>query len=239
MERPELWIVAGPNGAGKTTLTRTEPISRLLPHVRFLNPDEFTLQKLHEHGFASFVHAPPEILLTLFVESANEVATTLDAALRNGEAVGVETVLSSDKYRPLVEFVREQNGFFGLIYVSLSSSELACARVLARVGQGGHDVPLNKIHDRWQRSLDRLPWYAERASEFWVFDNTDSNPDVPPQLVAHGKRGAIHELDERIFPELLQAMMELPRKSGFLRSPMDWAEDRHRYLLEPPRNSKN
>ena len=213
MERPELWIVAGPNGAGKTTLTRTEPITRLLPHVHFFNPDEVTLQKLYEHGFASFVDAPSEMLITLFVESANEVATTLETALRNGEAVGVETVLSTDKYRPLVEFVREQNGFFGLIYVALSSPELACERVLARVGQGGHDVPLNKIHDRWQRSLDRLPWYAARASEFWVFDNTDSNPDVPPQLVAHGKRGAIHLLEDRVFPELHQALSALTRNS--------------------------
>ncbi len=213
MERPELWIVAGPNGAGKTTLTKSEPISVLLPHVRFLNPDEFTLKKLQQHGFSSFAQTPPAMLFTLFAVAANEVLTTLNAALRNGDPVGVETVLSTDKYRPLVEFVCEQKGYFGLIYVALSSPELACERVLARVSHGGHDVPPDKIRERWQRSLDRLPWYAARASEFWVFDNTDSNPDIPPLLVAHGERGAIHELDKQAFPELHQTLLELPHHS--------------------------
>ena len=46
MSPPEFWIVAGPNGAGKTTCVQKEPISRLLPDVQFLNPDDLTLAKL-------------------------------------------------------------------------------------------------------------------------------------------------------------------------------------------------
>jgi len=33
-------------------------------------------------------------------------------------------VLSSDKYRPLVNAVRDQGGFVGLIYVALATPEL-------------------------------------------------------------------------------------------------------------------
>ena len=49
---PEFWIVAGPNGAGKTTLVSKGPISQLLSHVVYWNPDDLARQILIERGFA-------------------------------------------------------------------------------------------------------------------------------------------------------------------------------------------
>src|SRR4051794_1952473 len=112
----ELWIVAGPNGAGKTTTVQKEPITRWLPGVPFLNPDDRTLQKLRAAGYAGFADAPATVQTRLFIESADEVSAELEAALAAGRAVGVETVLSSEKYQPTVEAVLSRAGVFGLIY---------------------------------------------------------------------------------------------------------------------------
>lgn len=212
MPSPTLWIVAGPNGAGKTTSTQREPISALLAGVRFLNPDDLSREKLLRQGFSGFADAPDEIRLRAFLESADEVFDELTLAVAAGESVGVETVLSTDKYRTVIESVRKAGGFVGLIYVALESPDLACQRVAARVRRGGHDVPADKIEARWERSLDNLASFASQASAFWVFDNSDSDHTQPAHLVARGKFGRLEFLAEEVFPRLRSVLLTM--KSG-------------------------
>jgi predicted ABC-type ATPase len=209
--RPEFWIIAGPNGAGKTTLVQARPIRDLLPQVRFLNPDDHARALLMQRGHRGFGDAPAPALQQAFLDAANAVEHALQTALRRGEAVGVETVLSSGKYRSLVELVREQGGFVGLIYVALASPELACARVTRRVQAGGHDVPAEKVRARWQRSLTNLPWFAAHASAFWVFDNSDESPEVPPRLMAAGQSGTLAFLESSAGDALRTSLSSLPR----------------------------
>ncbi len=211
MAQPELWIVSGPNGAGKSTLVQAHPIRDLLPQVRFLNPDDLARQLLRHRGQSGFAEASPEELQRAFLDAANAVQTELQTALQRGEAVGVETVLSSDKYKSLVEFTRGQGGFVGLIYVALASPELACARVARRVRAGGHGVPADKVASRWHRSVANLAWFASHASAFWVFDNSDESPDTPPRLVASGQMGVLDFLEAATITALGTSLGSLPR----------------------------
>jgi predicted ABC-type ATPase len=206
MLSPTLWIVAGPNGAGKTTCTQRHPITTLLPGVRFLNPDDLSREKLLRQGYSGFADAPDDVRRSAFLESADEVFDELSRSISAGEAVGVETVLSTDKYRTVVEAVRQAGGFVGLIYVALESAALACQRVAARVRRGGHDVPVDKVEARWERSLDNLAWFARQATAFWIFDNSDSNLSLPMLLAARGRFGAVEFLAEDIFPRLRSAV---------------------------------
>jgi predicted ABC-type ATPase len=185
----ELWIVAGPNGAGKTTLVQRGALSKHIAHVTFLNPDDIALAMLRKRGFETFADAEQSVLERVFLEAADAVMETVESKVETGAAVGVETVLSSDKYRIVVDRVLKQDGFFGLIYVWLDSPETACARVRTRVRRGGHDVPTEKIAARWKRSIENLIWFLPRATRFWIFDNTNSDPDVAPVLLAEGGRG--------------------------------------------------
>lgn len=209
MTVPELWIIAGPNGAGKTTCAKTAPISDLLPKVAFFNPDERTLLKLRSAGYQGFLDAPVDVQTRLFFESAEEVFAELNQALALNKKVGVETVLSTDKYRSLVEAVQQVGGVFSLLYVALSSPSIAKERVAARVKRGGHGIPDDKIEQRWLRSLQNLPWFAERATEFRVIDNSDSNPEHCPILIASGKQGIVEYLDENAFPEIKSALASI------------------------------
>jgi predicted ABC-type ATPase len=210
---PEFWIVAGPNGAGKTTCVQAEPISSILPAVTFLNPDDLTLSKLRAIGYAGFVDAPIEVQTRLFIESAKEVFDRLTIDIAACRPVGVETVLSTEKYSDPSLSVRIAGGFVGLIYIALSSPALAMERVAARVRRGGHGIPDAKIEQRWQRSLYYLAPFAKSATAFWVFDNSDSNPTTAPALIASGKLGCLEYLDdEQTFPEMKSALSMLPRK---------------------------
>jgi predicted ABC-type ATPase len=219
MAAPELWIVAGPNGAGKTTSVQRKPIAGLLPPVRFLNPDDRTLVKLRAAGYRGFADAPLDVQTRLFIESADEVTADLEAAVARGEAVGVETVLSSEKYLPLVEAVVARGGAAGLLYVALSSPEIARERVAARVRRGGHGVPDDKVRQRWQRSLDYLPRFATKAAAFWVVDNSGSDPTVDLPLLASGRHGRLEHLAADAFPEMTAALAAVPRMVAPLPDP--------------------
>lgn len=186
-------------------------LSGLLDDVRFVNPDSHTLDLLTAQGYSGFGATPPDVLAVLFRQSADAVYKDLSAALQAGEAVGVETVLSTPKYRPLVSQVTEAGGFVGLVFVFLASPELAVQRVATRVARGGHDVPADKIAQRWHRSLVELAWFAKHATAFFVFDNSNSDTAVAPPLVAHGMLGRLTSLRDDAPKEIRIAVESLSR----------------------------
>lgn len=209
MSAPELWIIAGPNGAGKTTCAKKKPISDLLPDVVFFNPDERTLSKLLSAGYEGFQDAPIDAQTRFFFASADEVFNELKSALAQQKKVGVETVLSTEKYHQLVEMALNAGGLFCFIYVALASPSIAKERVTARVLRGGHGIPDDKIEQRWNRSLANLAWFAQRATGFWVIDNSNSDPQVAPMLIASGKNGKIDYLSDSAFAEMKNALASL------------------------------
>jgi len=174
-------------------------------------PDDLTKSKLQALGYSGFADAPPDVQSRLFLESADEVQRQLEKAIENGESIGVETVLSSDKYRALVERTIVLNGRFRLIYISLNSPAIAVERVAARVGCGGHAVPKEKIKTRFSRSYTNLTWFAHRAHSFWVLDNSDSRIYHEPRMLAFGSHGVLESLDETAPVHLRAALAPLRR----------------------------
>jgi predicted ABC-type ATPase len=111
--------------------------------------------------------APPQVL-----EAARLVDTTAQCLTLLREPFVLETVLSSDKYRSLVPAARRAGLIFRLVYVTTMHPDINVARVRQRVLAGGHDVPVDKIRERWQRSMDNLGWFAARADRLVVVDNS-------------------------------------------------------------------
>ena len=68
-------------------------------------------------------------------------------------------------------------------FVGLSSPELHIARVRVRVARGGHDIPEEKIRERYDRSRINLIELMPRLTELRLFDNSfdaDPMPDALP-----------------------------------------------------------
>ena len=209
IQSAELWIVAGPNGAGKTTLVSRGPLAMLLENALMLNADDLTLEKLRKLGYHGFEDVPASVLEATFISAAIEVEVELPQQLQLGHKVCVETVLSTDKYKPVVEFVRAGDGFVGLIYVGIRSPEILISRIASRVLRGGHDVPKDRIAARWKRSIELLPWFVAHADSIWIYDNTDANESVPPILIAEGTHGKVTFHDRNASPEITDGLSHI------------------------------
>ena len=86
-------------------------------------------------------------------------------------------------------------------FAGLSSPELHMARVRARVARGGHDIPEEKIRERYDRSRINLIELMPRLTELRVLDNSrDADPHAgrapEPVLILHLAYGQILKMVE-------------------------------------------
>jgi predicted ABC-type ATPase len=130
----------------------------------------------------------------------------LEASIAAHQTIGVETVLSTDKYRALVLAAKAQGFEVRLIYILLNSPELSVERVKLRVGKGGHHVPTTKIRQRRERSLQQLPWFLKNADLAWIFDNSGAKPAQIARKV-----GNTIIVDPAALPEIREAIRLIKR----------------------------
>jgi predicted ABC-type ATPase len=159
--------VAGPNGSGKSSIYTDTDIEDFGGSVWIINPDLLTARIQKIEG--------------LKPRAANIAAVTriyswLEASIAAHQTIGVETVLSTEKYRALVLAAKAHGFEVRLIYILLNSPGLSVERVKLRVGKGGHHVPTTKIRQRRERSLQQLPWFLKNSDLAWIFDNSGAKP---------------------------------------------------------------
>lgn len=166
-DRPTLWIVAGPNGSGKSSLYNRTDIEGWGGSVWIINPDLLT-QHIVDRERTAIGEAN--------VIALQRIQRWLDASIDTYQTIGVETVLSSSKYRHLVQWARLRGFQVNMIYVVLRDAALQLERIKIRVSEGGHDVPLDKVLSRRLRSFDQLSWFLKNVDRCYVFDNSTGEP---------------------------------------------------------------
>lgn len=137
--------------------------------VWIINPDELARQVAEREQ----LEPTPANL-----EAVRRIEGWLFASLDTYQTIGVETVLSTEKYRRLVEHARLRGFSVHLIYVFLESAELNVERVATRVRKGGHAVPEDKILSRRLRSFDQFGWFFDSADVADVYDNSGATPQM-------------------------------------------------------------
>ncbi len=192
-DRPTLWIIGGANGSGKSTAYGQATIDAPTGAIWFINPDALAKTIAEHEGIA----LTPDANL----EAVRRIETWLYASVDAHQTVGVETVMSTDKYRALVDRAHQQGFRVRLIYVFLESAELNIARVRDRVAGGGHDVPEASIRSRRERSFQQLGWFFQHADEVDIFDNSGAEP----RLVVRKSETEI-TVYGWLIPELLSAL---------------------------------
>lgn len=173
---PELYIIAGPNGAGKTTSAYA-----LLPDVlhvmEFVNADEIA------RGLSPF---RPE---NVAVEAGRIMLQRIDALIGKQADFALETTLSTRSYVSLIKRANQVGYVVTLLFIYLSSAEMAVERVAKRVSKGGHHIPEDVVHRRYSRAIHNLiNLYIPICDAYIVIDNSDDEPvEVVRGSAGHGR----------------------------------------------------
>jgi predicted ABC-type ATPase len=162
-----LWLIGGPNGSGKSTFATMESLRGLsaTPEQKgsefaIINPDRLA------QDYRATGHPDAERAAALRADAL------MDEYIDEGKSFARETVLSTDRLRPLLKRARSNGYRIGVLFIFTQSPELNIARVAARVLMGGHNVPEEKIRARWTRAMRILPVYAKEADVFAAWDNS-------------------------------------------------------------------
>lgn len=192
VEPPFFLIVAGPNGSGKSSAYQDANVSTPGGSVWIINPDLLTVRIRDVEDLEQN---------TANLQAVTRIEAWLYASIKAHQTVGVETVLSTGKYRRLVEMARAHGFGIRLIYVLLDNPQRNVERVAARVRKGGHHVPPEKIIGRHARSLAQLPWFLDQADHASIYDNSAATP----RLIGE-KTGGVITLDPAALPEIVRAV---------------------------------
>ncbi len=164
-------IVAGPNGAGKTTFAR----EYLLKEA---NCPDFVNVDLIAAGLSPF---DPN---RAAIRAGRIMLSEIERRVRKSESFAFETTLSAHIYARMIPRWRSADYRVRLIFLSLPNTEIAIARVAARVAQGGHDVASDVVRRRFDSGLRNFQEvYMELVDEWWWYDNSDNTP----QLISTGR----------------------------------------------------
>lgn len=176
--RPSLILLAGPNGAGKSTLyeTRVAPVFA----GPFINADIIQRDELGDASPAAAYRA---------AEMAEARRSELISA---GRSFVTETVFSHPSKLDIIQQARLAGYLIIVMHVGVDSADLSVARVRERVGEGGHDVPEDKIRARFDRSAPLIRQAVLLADRGMVFDNSRLNE--PPRRLLLFTLGRLAEV---------------------------------------------
>ena len=159
--RPSLVLLAGPNGAGKSTLYQT----RVAPSFAgpFINADLIQRDELKDSSMEASYRAA-------------EIAAERRASLIEARKSFItETVFSHPSKLDVITNAKASGYIVIVMHVGVDDPNLSVARVRARTDEGGHDVPEEKIRDRYQRGRPLIRQAVLQADRGMVFDNSKLN----------------------------------------------------------------
>jgi predicted ABC-type ATPase len=184
-KHPTIAVLAGVNGAGKSSvaggfLQKQGDI--------FFNPDTIAQQIRDLH---------PDISLTLANAHAWQIGKSLlEQAIAGGQDYRFETTLGGRTIAQLLEKAARSGHRLQVWFCGLASADLHIRRVAARVAHGGHDIPVEKIHERWTRSRENLIRLLPLIDHLRVYNNSSEADPVAgqqpqPILLLEMQRGKI------------------------------------------------
>lgn len=181
----------------------------------YFNPDEAARRILAAN--------PSTIQEEANIAAWNEGRRLLERAIDERRDFAFETTLGGQTIANLLHKAAASGIEVRVWYVGLRSLELHIARVRARVRKGGHDIPEERIRERYIRSRWNLIQLLPKLAELMVYDNSaEGDPQrgasPKPELILHVESGKVVEMcDARRAPDwaksiLMAALHSTPEK---------------------------
>jgi predicted ABC-type ATPase len=166
---PRCIIIAGPNGSGKTTFAR-EYLLKDANVINFINSD------LIAGGLSPL---RPELVA---LAAGRVFLQEIDRLARAKKDFAFESTLSGLAYSGRLKRWKAAGYRIEIIYLRISSAQLALRRIAARVKQGGHNVSSRDVRRRFTRSWNNFQRYYRVLADAWsVYDNSGKTPRLLEQ----------------------------------------------------------
>lgn len=96
----------------------------------------------------------------------------LERAIAEGRDYLFETTLGGNTIVAILEQAAQGGHHVHVWFCGLESAQLHIHRVRKRAERGGHDIPVEKIHQRWRRSRENLIRLLPHIHHLRVYDNS-------------------------------------------------------------------
>lgn len=187
MKASILTVYGGPNGSGKSTITEQHK-----PTGPYVNAD-----MIQKH------------LGCTALEAAVNAENTRELLLAQGESFTMESVLSTDRNYDLMRRAHNQDYFVHCIYVLTKNPKINMERVAARARWGGHDVPSEKVENRYWRAMSKIPQLFKVCDRLEIFDNSPNRGEGEPTCIVSWENGSLELFPNNIWnQEELLALVE-------------------------------
>ena len=179
--KPKLIVIAGPNGSGKTSVT-----SQILKHEWvegwvYINPDNIAQEQFGDWN------SPKAVL-----KAAQFATEQRENCLKNGESFIFETVFSASDKVDFLERAKDAGFFIRLFFVGTNHPSINASRIAHRVMEGGHDVPISKIINRYSKSISNCCAVASFVDRLYVYVN--SIDYAPATLLFRANNGQLEKI---------------------------------------------
>ena len=182
-------MLAGGNGAGKSSIGGAALLATGAP---YFNPDEAARAILAANArrSASITQAQAN------AAAWNEGRRLLERAIREKLDFAFETTLGGKTMTELLLQAARDRHSIHVWFAGLASVELHLERVRRRVAAGGHDIPEEKVRERYARGRENLIRLLPSLASLRVYDNSmEGDPamgaEPRPVLVVAMERGRI------------------------------------------------
>ncbi len=162
-------MIAGPNGSGKSTL-----IARLqtagIDFGQYLNADDIA----HDLAEAAGTQDIAENISRIAQVKVREARAK---AIDERRDYSFEMVMSHPSHVDHLLLARSAGFETHVYFVATDDPRINVGRVRNRVLHGGHDVPVDRIEERYHRCLSNLPAAVAAANAGIILDNSsDRSP---------------------------------------------------------------
>jgi len=172
MKQPRALVIAGPNGAGKTTFA-----------LEFLRAEGSCLTFINADLIAAGL-SPLQPEATA-LKAMRLMAEQIHACIAAQQDFAVESTLAGRTYVGVIRDCHAVGYRVKIVYLWVSSVELAIDRVCLRVAEGGHDVPEDVIRRRFSQGWANFnELYRPLADAWQIYDCSGPTP----VLVKEGER---------------------------------------------------
>ena len=192
--RPTLCVVAGPNGSGKTTTTVQLLHDEWAADSFYINPDNIAQEVFGDWNSQEAV-----------IKAAERATQLRHECLEQGRDFVFETVFSAEEKLEFLHKAKEAGFFIRFFYVCTSDPSINVARIAQRYMNGGHEVPISKIINRYYKSLLNAAKAIAFVDRAYIYDNSINN-ELPRLLFRTSEGKLIKQYTDNI-PDWSKALI--------------------------------